>query len=207
MATFACLHQKMRQDRLTHINERDIARSKWKIQKRKKDMNKMLKAKWKKRLWNRKMELKAAKLHLLKEGACFTPDELGDCPVKSKHHWSPKSYKARMDCLERVRLMSPDLPLVYQGHNWTRRAMAFCKRCPGYWGHATGSRFKDELNLVVATLGIHYAGHERVKAERTHQDKEKLKIYQKKFDYRDAFTDYVQQMMHWVPKSVTNCPT
>ena len=85
--------------------------------------------------------------------------------------------------------------------------MAFCRRCPQYLGHNTGSRFKDEINLVVATLGIHYAGHERVKAERTHQDKEKLKIYQKKFNYKDAFTDYVQQMMHWIPKSVTHCPT
>ena len=85
--------------------------------------------------------------------------------------------------------------------------MAFCKRCPGEWGHATGSRFKDEINLVVATLGIHYAGHERAKAERTRQDKEKLKINQKKYDVKDAFTNYVQQMMHWVPKSVTHCAT
>ena len=119
MATLACLHQKMRQDRLTHINERDIARSKWKIEKRKKDMNKMIKAKWKKRLRNRKMELKAAKLYLLKEGTCFTTGELGDSPIKSKHHWSPKSCKARMDCLDRVRLMSPELPLMYQGQIWT----------------------------------------------------------------------------------------
>ena len=55
--------------------------------------------------------------------------------------------------------------------------MVFCKRCPDKWGHATGSTFKDEIYLVVATLGIHYAGHERVKAERTHQDKQKLEIY------------------------------
>ena len=167
MATLACLHEKLRQDRLTHINERDIARGKWKREKRMKDMKKLLSAKWKKRLWNRKMDLKAAKLQLQKEGACFTPDELGDCPQITKHYLSPRCFKARMDCLQRVRLMSPDLPAAYQGHNWTRRAMAFCKRCPAKWGHAIGSTFKDEINLVVATLGIHYGGHERVTAERT----------------------------------------
>ena len=65
----------------------------------------------------------------------------------------------------------------------------------------------DEINLVVATLGVHYGGHERVTVERTHQDKQKLLIYQKKHNYCDAFTDYVQQMRKWIPKSVTHCPT
>ena len=60
---------------------------------------------------------------------------------------------------------------------------------------------------MIATLGVHYGGHERVTAERTRQDKEKLLIYQKKHHYHDAFTDYVQQMSVWVPKSVTHCPT
>ena len=124
-----------------------------------------------------------------------------------KHHLSPKSYKARMDCLEHVKLMSPDLPAAYQGHNWTRRAMAFCRRCPQFWGHQTGSRFKGEINLVVATLGVPCGGDERATAERTRQDKEKLLIYQKKHNYRNAFSDYVQQMMKWIPKSVTHCPT
>ena len=85
--------------------------------------------------------------------------------------------------------------------------MAFCKTCPSRWGRATGSTFKDEINLVVATLGVHYGGHARATAERTQQDKEKLLIHQKKHNYCDAFTDYVQQMMKWIPKSVTHCPT
>ena len=91
------------------------------------------------------------------------------------------------------------------GHNWTRRGMAFCRRCPQWWGHATGSRFKDEINLVVGTLGIHYVGHERITAERTGQDKKMLKKYQKKVNYKDAFADYVQEMTKWVPKPVTQC--
>ena len=112
-----------------------------------------------------------------------------------------------MDCLERVRLMSPALPAAYLGHNWTRRAMAFCKTCCSEWGRATGSTFKDEINLVVATLGVHYGGHERATAERTQQDKDKLLPHQKKHNHRDAFLDYVQAMRKWIPKSVTHCPT
>ena len=84
MGTLACLHQNLRLERLLHINERDIARAKLNKEKKKKkkDMKKLLNAKWKKRLWNRKMDIQAAKLQLQKEGACFTPDELGNCPPK-----------------------------------------------------------------------------------------------------------------------------
>ena len=53
---------------------------------------------------------------------------------------------------------------------------------------------------------IHYGGHERVTAERTGQIKKKLEMYQKKVNYKDAFTDYVQEMSSWIPKSVTHCP-
>ena len=56
-------------------------------------------------------------------------------------------------------------------------------------------------------LGVHYEGHERVTAERTHQDTQKLALYQKVFNYRDAWLDYIQKMRDWVPKSVTHCPT
>ena len=78
------------------------------------------------------------------------------------------------------------------GHNWTRRAMAFCRRCPQYWGRSTGS--------------IHYGGSKRVTAERIGQDQKKLEMYQKKTNYIDAFTDFVQEMSKWIPKSVTHCP-
>ena len=160
----------------------------------------------KKRQWYRKLDLAMAKLDAQKEGACYTPYELGDCPPTMKHHLSPKSYKARMDCLDHVKLMSPDLPAPYQGHNWTRRAMAFCRRCPQYWGHTTGSRFKDEINLVVGTLGIHYGGYKRVTAERADQDKISWRCTNKKSNYVDAFADVVQEMSKWIPKSVTHCP-
>ena len=155
----------------------------------------------------RRMDIKAAKLDTQKEGTCFTTAELGNCPPGSKHHLSPKSYNARMECLERVRLMSPELPAVYQGHNWYRRAMAYCKRCCSSWGHSTGGKFKDEINLVVATLGIHYGGRLRVTAERSKQDTDFLQLYQLKHDHRDAFLEFVQDMRKWIPKSVTHCPT
>ena len=112
-----------------------------------------------------------------------------------------------MECLERIRLMAPELPALFQGHHWTRRAMAYCRRCAFTWGTATGHKFKDELNLVVVSLGVHYAGHERVAAERIQQDKDFLKEYLVKKDNVDAFLEFVQVMRKWIPQSRTHCAT
>ena len=76
IATIACLHQKLRLERLTHVNERDIARAKYAKAKRKKAMEKLLKAKIKKRMWMRKEDAKAKKVLIMKGGTCFTTDEL-----------------------------------------------------------------------------------------------------------------------------------
>ena len=84
--------------------------------------------------------------------------------------------------------------------------MAFAKRCPYFWKATTGSQFKDQINLVVVELGIHYDGHARVLEARTHQDTEKLKLYQKKHNNRDAFTEYVRSLSKWIPVSMTTCP-
>ena len=170
-------------------------------------MEKLLKAQIKKRMWMRKEDVKAKKVLIMKGGPRFTTDELGNCPVGQKKHLSYKTYNARMECLERVRCMAPELPSMFQGHNWTRRAMAYCGRCAFSWGHATGHKFKDELNLVVASLGVHYGGYDRVEAERTLQDKDFLKKYLIKKDYSDAFLEFVQQMRKWIPQSRTHCAT
>ena len=78
MATIACLHHKLRLERLTNVNERDIARAQYSTAKRKKAMQKLLKAQIKKRMWKRKMNMKAKKELIMKGGTCFTTDELGN---------------------------------------------------------------------------------------------------------------------------------
>ena len=110
-----------------------------------------------------------------------------------------------MECLDRIHLMCPRLPHAVQ-NQWARRKMAYCKRCPEFWGLSTGSTFKDNINLLVSTLGKHYAGHARVAELRTDQDKAFLKLHQKKFDHKDAFLEFVQAMMKWVPEPMTHCP-
>ena len=117
MATIACLYHKLRLERLTNVNERDIARAQYSKAKRKKAMEKLLKAQIAKRMWMRKMDMKAKQELIMKGGTCFTTDELGNCPVGQKKHLSLRTYNARMECLERVRCMAPDLPPQFLGHN------------------------------------------------------------------------------------------
>ena len=140
----------------------------------------------------------------MKGGTCFTTDELGNCPVGQKNHLSYKTYNARMECLERVRLMAPELPPKFLGLSWTVRAMAYCKGCAFSWGTSTGGKFKDEIDLVVASLGTHYAGCERVEANRRLRARHPLKLHLIKKDNPDAFLEFVQQMRKWIPHARTD---
>ena len=83
--------------------------------------------------------------------------------------------------------------------------MAFCKCGPEWWGATTGTQFKDQINLVVAEMGHHYGGRERGLKGSIAQDTEKLIMYPKKLNHRDAFTDSVQSLMKWIPCSMTTC--
>ena len=156
----------------------------------------MVKAAARNRLRKRRQVEKAIAFELMKEGTTFTSTDLGNSLFGKKHHLSPASYNKRMECLDRIHLMCPRLPHAVQ-NQWKRRKMAFCKRCPESWGLSTGSKFKDNINLLVASLGKHYAGHARVAAERTDQDKEFLKLFQKKHAHKDAFVEFVQDMKKW----------
>ena len=60
-----------------------------------------------------------------------------------------------------------------------------------FWGLTTGTKFQDKLNLVVVELGKHYQGHARVAEKCTAQDKDFLKLYQKKMGHAGAFADFV----------------
>ena len=112
----------------------------------------------------------------------------------------------RLECLERIRLQSPPLPLALEVH-WERRKLAYCKRLPEYHKEATGHVFINRVNLVVATLGKHYGGHLRVEKARSEYDKKQLELYQKKYNDIKAFEEFVIALEGWVPRSMINCTT
>ena len=114
--------------------------------------------------------------------------------------------KNRLECLHRVYLCSPELPLPLFAA-WKDRKLAFCKRCPDYWGHATGSKFQQKVNLLIGELGIHFTRHEEVKENLTPQDKSFLETNLKKTDNADAFLQFVHGLKTWVPESRQSCPT
>ena len=62
--TIAVLNEKLRLERLMHINERDIARAKYAKEKKQRLFAKVVKGKIKKWLWDRRKDLKSAKLEL-----------------------------------------------------------------------------------------------------------------------------------------------
>ena len=140
-------------------------------------------------------------------GTQFTPDQLGDSPLNKKHHLSAASFKKRMDCLTRVRLMCPKLPLALEVE-WEVRKLAYCKRCPGTWHRSTGTKFQHATNLLVAELGTHYGGYARVENKRTPQDKAFLAKYlTKPPNNKGAFADFVEGLKEWMPQSMTYCLT
>ena len=100
----------------------------------------------------------------------FSARECGEGP-------RPRSLpclKKRLECLERIRLQSPPLPYALEVA-WERRKLAYCKRCPYKYGETTGSQFINKVNLVIATLGKHYAGHLRL--DRSEHEIKKPKKY------------------------------
>ena len=110
----------------------------------------------------------------------------------------------RLECLERIRLQSPRLPLALQ-LTWERRELAYCKRCPEYYTDTTGSQFINKGNLLVATLGNRYGGYLRVEEQQSENEKNELKKYQKKTNDPRAFEDFVIGLAAWVPKSMIRC--
>ena len=61
--------------------------------------------------------------------------------------------------------------------------------------------------MVIAELGVHYVNHEEVKTKLTPQTAAYLKKYQKKFDDKKAFSDFVLGLQVWAPKSMMTLST
>ena len=95
-------------------------------------------------------------------GSTYTLHELGDGDQFDQSRFAT----ARAKCLHQVWLRCPTLPLPLE-NNWEVHKLAFAKRCCLWWNENTGDRFLQKINLLIATLGVHYHGHADVKAKLT----------------------------------------
>ena len=138
----------------------------------------------------------------MKCGSIYTPDQLGN----GKKFEAPKFVTAHAKCLHQVWLRCPTLPLPLE-NNWEVHKMAFAKRCSMWWKDNTGDRFLQKINLLIATLGVHYHGHADVNAKLTPACKAWLKQNQKQFNDPRAFADFALGLEVWMPASIVNCPT
>ena len=151
-------------------------------------------------LWNK--EKKARVEEMMKCGSTYTLQELGDGPK----HALPKHAATRAKCLHQVWLRAPKLPYPVE-NNWIAHKLAFAKECHKVWRGSSGTKFMEKVNLLIASLGIHYHGHEDVKAKLTPQCKTWLAEHCKSTDNPRAFEDFAVGLQTWMPKSSVNCPT
>ena len=63
------------------------------------------------------------------------------------------------------------------------------------------------VNLLIAPLGIHYHGHEDVKAKLTPQASAWLAEHCQSTDNPRAFEDFAVGLQVWMPKPMLICPT
>ena len=139
---------------------------------------------------------------MMKCGSTYTLHELGNGPKYKQ----AKFARARLKCLQQVHLRSPNLPVLAESV-WEAHTQAFARLCQNDWKQLTGQRFLNKINLLIATLGVHYHGHEDVKAKQTPSVKAWLKEHCKKTDGPRAFEDFVHGLGAWLPKSLMNLPT
>ena len=160
------------------------------------------KAATKKRIFLWKKGKKARAEAMMKCRGIYTPQELGQGPQYRKKHYAD----ARAKCLQQVYLRAPRLTLPLE-NNWVAHKCAFAKECNRAWGVSTGTKFMQKVNLLIASLGIHYHGHEEVKAKLTPETKAWLVKHCKSTDNPRAFEDFAVGLKVWMPKSMLNCPT
>ena len=98
-----------------------------------------------------------------------------------------KGYKARKDCLERLKLRSPDLPFEEEAR-WSQTRDAFARRYPKLVKGAAGAQFIHEINGVLKGLAQHYNGKTKYNAKGESDGK------------ADAFLKFVRDMKKRLPK-------
>ena len=139
---------------------------------------------------------------VLKCGGSFDLKDLGEGEKTNK----PQFIKARMKCLEQLKAASPPLSISLLA-SWNRVSKAYAQECSRTYLKSTGTKFFQKVQMVIAELGVHDANHEQVKQNLTPQTATYLKTYQKKFDDKNAFRDFVAGLNKWVPRSQLRVPT
>ena len=198
----AVMQAKLRVDLMAHYNTRDAERKKYQKKKTATARAKLLRAATKKRMFLFNADKKARVEAMMKCGSTFTLHELGNGP----NYNQAKFERARLKCLEQVYLRAPKLPVLAQSV-YVAHTQAFALLCKRDWKQLTGQRFLQKINLLIATLGVHYHGHAEVKAKQTLAVKAWLKEHCKKTDDPRAFEDFVHGLGAWLPKSLMNLPT
>ena len=138
----------------------------------------------------------------MKCGSTYTLKDLGGGQKESTGNYA----RTRAKCLHQAWLRAPKLPLPIE-NNWLAYKEAFAKECHRDWKASTGTRFMQKINLLIASLGIHYHGHADVKAKLTPQASKWLAEHCKSTDNPRAFEDFAVGLQVWMPKSMLNCPT
>jgi hypothetical protein len=198
----AILQARLRVEKMAHHNVRDAARKQFAKNKAAKMRARFKAVCTKKRLFLWQKEKNERVQEMMKCAATYTLQQLGEGPKFEK----PCYVKARAKCLQQVYLRAPKLTLPLE-NNWVAYKWAFAKECSKSWKVSTGTRFLRKVNLLIASLGIHYHGHEDVKKKLTPQAKAWLAINCKSTDNPRAFEDFAAGLACWLPKSMLNCPT
>jgi hypothetical protein len=68
------------------------------------------------------------------------------------------------------------------------------------WKASTGTKFSQRVNLLIASLGVHYHGHEDVKAKLTPQAKAWLAKNCTSTDNPRAFEEFAVGLHDYLPK-------
>jgi len=79
----------------------------------------------------------------------FTIDDVGAT--------TPAGHTARVNCMERLHLLSPKLPFAEEAR-WKSVRDGYCLYLARCWGPRVGKVFLDQINDVLAELKEHYTG-------------------------------------------------
>ena len=105
--------------------------------------------------------------------------------------------RERIKCLDQVHLRVPRLPLSVEAH-WEQRKLAFANNCCFWYKGATGTKFLNLINLLIAELGVHYEGRLAVKEKLCPEDEKYMKEHQNRFNNKHSFEDFAIALKVWV---------
>ena len=113
---------------------------------------------------------------------------------------------ARIDCLERLYVRSPPLPLSLAGRDaWVRFRNSWAKIAAEKYGEKTGLTFMHGINDCLEQLGGYYAGKTDSNKGASYRDAGDLECLVEYKGDKTAFETYVKKCTALPPKSVLSC--